>query len=150
MQQGTAKPGKADVGPAGDQVIGEADNFLIFPFIADFRATEDYLQCRTRRLELSDDFRGLPNIPDVHPETDDLRCRARFAQLGEQGSDDFIDGSLDGEFAQDTHRPQVAASVTSQVGEQVAQAERGMDVLGVEGSQNNGGRRHVAILPVSP
>ena len=150
MEQGAAEFGEAEVAPAGNQVVGEADDFLILPFVADFRAAEDDFQCRTGRLELADNFGRLPDIPDVDAEADDLRGAARLAQFSQQRRDDFLNRPLDGEFAQHADGAQVLTAMAGQVGKQVAQAKRSVDVFGVEGTKDDGGRRHAAILTASP
>ena len=58
-------------------MIGQPDNFLIFPFVTDFRPAEHNFQVGPRQFELADNFRCRRHIPDINPETDDLRAAIR-------------------------------------------------------------------------
>ena len=89
MAQGAAQLGETDVTPAGDQVIGQANDFLLFPLMADFRAAKHDLQRRAGRLQQADDFGGRRDIPDIDAEADDLRpAIGRLAQFAKQRLDD--------------------------------------------------------------
>jgi hypothetical protein len=139
VQQGAAQFGEADVAPAGDQVVGEADDFLIFPFVADFRPAENDVQRRPGGFELANQFGGRRDVPDIDAEADDLRLAVeRFAEFGQDCRDDFRHRPGNGEFAQDGALTQAVPAVPVEVGQQVAQAERGVDVTGVEGAEDNG------------
>ena len=58
---------------AGDDVVGELDDFLPFGFVADLRAAEDDFDFRADALDGGDDFGGLRDVPDINAEADDFR-----------------------------------------------------------------------------
>ncbi len=149
VQQGAAEFGETDIAPAGDQVVGQPDNFLIFPFVADFRPAEHDFQVGSRQFELADNFRRRRHIPDINPEADDLRAAIRrITQLGKQRFDNLRRRPGNGEFAQHGAGAQLVAAVTGHVGQQITQAQRGVNVFGVERAQDDRGWsvQHPAIL----
>ena len=149
VQQGAAEFGETDIAPAGNQVIGQPDNFLICPFVADFRPAEHDFQVGPRQLELADNFRRRRHIPDINAETDDLRTAIRhITQFGEQCFDNLRRRPGNGEFAHHGAGAQVVAAVAGHVGQQITQAQRGVNVFGVERAQDDRGCgvRHPAIL----
>ena len=116
-------------------MVGQTDDFLSFDLMADFRPAEDDPDIGSRRLERTHHRSRLDDIPDIHTETDDLDgartgCSTKRRK---QFIDDFADRPRDGEFTQRRVFPQLA-----HVGEYVAQAERRVDVLGVECRQDDG------------
>jgi len=42
VQQGTAQPGKADVAPAGNHMVGQSGDFLFRDLMTDLRTTQDH------------------------------------------------------------------------------------------------------------
>ena len=81
-------------------------------------------------------MRRLRHVPDVDAEADDLRV------LREDGFED-VDGALvDVEFED----RRAVAEAAAEVGEQVAQAEGGVGVFGVEGGEDDVGHDGVGGL----
>ncbi len=54
-----AKLGESKVGFAGNDVVGEARDFLLVGFVADFGAAENDDEGRTELLEETDEDEGL-------------------------------------------------------------------------------------------
>ena len=128
--------GKTDVAPAGDDMIGQIADTLFVDLETDFGTTEHDDRLRRDRLELGHEPRGLLDVPDIHADADDARS---FRQ---QFLDDILGLLADHELADRRGLPPLA-----KVRAQVAQAERGMRVTGVEGSQQDLG--HAAIIAVN-
>lgn len=126
LEQGPAEVGEREVGFAGDGVIREGDDFLALGFVADLGAAEDDAEFGSEAFEQGDDLEGWADVPDVDAESEDTGL------LGEQGFDDFERGLFDLEFGDGGARLEIA-----EVGEQVAQAERGVDEFGVERAEQD-------------
>ncbi len=110
--------GKLQVGFAGDDVIGELDDGLTVGFVADFRAAEDDDELGANAFEGGNEFGGGGDVPDVNAEADDLR------RFGEEGFGDFDGALVNVELEQFGARAEVA-----EIGEQVTQAESGVDIF---------------------
>jgi hypothetical protein len=146
VEQGAAQFGKLTSPQPVIRWSAEANDFLRFPFVADFRPAENDGQRRPGGFELANQFGGRRDVPDIDAEADDLRLAVeRFAEFGQDCRDDFRHRPGDREFAQDGALTQAVPAVPVEVGQQVAQAERGVDVTGVEGAEDNG-RRHGDIV----
>src|SRR5260221_10362830 len=122
FQQYLAHFAKLQIRFAGDDVVGKFNNGLAVRFIADLRAAENDFDVRAYAFDGGDDFRGGRDVPDVNTEADDLGI------AGEQHFRDVQRTLVDVELDQ----AGVGAQRT-QVGHEITQAERGMDVFRVEG-----------------
>ena len=107
-------------------MVGQRDNPLPLGFITDFRAAEDDLDFRTDTFDGGNDLGRLRDIPDINPETDDLRV------LCENFFRDFERTLVDIKLADLRTRLQFA-----EVGEKIAQPERGVDELRVERGEHD-------------
>ena len=121
FEQHAANFGKLQIRFARDDVVGELDDGLIFSFITDFRAAEDDYDFRPQPFDGGDDFRGRRDVPDINAEADDFRL------VRQNHFRDVERALVDVEFHE-----RCAGSQVAEVGEQIAQAERGMDVFRVE------------------
>ena len=135
VQDLAAQLGESDVAPAGDDVIRQLDDFLLACLVRDFRAAQDDGQMWRHPLEHGHQAGGLFHVPDIDAEADDARRMRQDAldQVGGLGADDeFLDPGL---LLQRAH-----------IGQQVAQAERGVRIAGVEGREQDrhGGSRRAA------
>ena len=113
--------GEFQVGFAGDDVVGEADDFLALGFVADFGAAEDDDQIGAQTLEQGDDLRRRRHVPNVDAEADDARI------VRKDGLDDFQRALVDVELGQRRPRLKVA-----QIRHEIAQPKRRMQIAGVE------------------
>ena len=102
-------------------MIGELDDGLFFGFMADLRAAEDDFDVGPDTFDGGDDFGGRFNVPDVNAEADDFRIPR------EQDFGDIERTLVDVEFGEAGARLQFA-----KIGQQITQAERGVDVFRVE------------------
>ena len=75
VQQRLTQLGKADVAPAGDDVICLLHDFLLVKLVADFRAAQYHLQIGPTGFEHAHQGAGLCDIPDVDPKTNHLRVQ---------------------------------------------------------------------------
>ena len=102
-------------------MVGKLDDFLSFSFIADLRAAENDFNVRPDAFDGCNNFGGWLDVPDIDAETDDfgIVCEKRFRDVERT----LIDIELDEACA----RLQVA-----KIGQQVAQAKRGVDIFRVK------------------
>ena len=128
VQERAAQLGKAHITPAGDDVICKLHDGLLIHLMADLGAAQNDPDIGPRDSEQPHHLAGLRHVPDVHAETDDARRQRQ------QRVHDVLRLARNREFTQGRLRLQVA-----HVRQQVAQAERGMNVLGIERRQNDGG-----------
>ncbi len=94
---------------------------LRFRFVTDLRSAENDLDVRSEPFDGGDNFRGRRDVPDVNAEADDFRL------VRQQHLRDVERALVDVEFHQRRAGPQLA-----KIGEQVAQAKRGMNIFRVE------------------
>ena len=102
-------------------MVGQLNNFLLFGFVADFRSAEDDFDVRPDTFDGGDDLGGLLDVPDVNAKPDDF---------GIARQEDFrnVERTLvDVELREAGARLQFA-----EIGQQIAQAERGVDIFRVE------------------
>ena len=102
-------------------MISQLNNGLIFGFVTDFRAAEDDFDVGSDALDGGDDFGGWLDVPDVDAEADD------FGVARQQGFRDVERALVDVELGKAGARLELA-----QIGQQIAQTERGMDIFRVE------------------
>ncbi len=102
-------------------MVSELDNGLVFGFVADFRAAEDDFDVGPDAFDGSDDFGGLLDVPDVNAEADN------FGVLREEDFRDVERTLVDVELGEARARLERA-----EIGQQIAQAKRGVDVFRVE------------------
>ena len=134
VQQRATQFGKTHIAPAGDHVVSHPHNFLLIHLVADLGATEHNPDVRPLLLEQSHHFARLRDVPDVHTKTDDLHT-FHLKQFG----DHVLCVARNRELAQRRLRAQV-----THVRQQVAQAQRRVDVFRVQGAQDDGG--HPGII----
>jgi hypothetical protein len=114
------------VGLAGDDMVGLLHDGLSFNLVADFRTTQDDFDLRADAFESSNEFGGRCDVPDVNAEA------YYFWVLGKKDFGD-VDGALvDVEFEQAG-----AGSQRPKIGQQIAKAEGGMNVFGIQCSEEN-------------
>jgi hypothetical protein len=102
-------------------VVGKADDPLLFGFVTDLRSAEDDFDVRPDPFDGANDFSRRNDIPDVDAKADDFRV---------PGQEDFRNirrTLVDIEF----HEARAWLQVTK-VGQQIAQAERGMDIFRIK------------------
>lgn len=108
-----ADPGQCQVGLAGNDVVGELDNWLALGFVADFGAAETMMMLWAYPLQVADQPRRLLDVPDIHTQLHDtwILGQQRFQDVDRPLTDFELDdgGSL-------LQGPQV--------GQQIPQAER--------------------------
>ena len=102
-------------------MVGELNDGLVFGFVADLRSAEDDFDVRPDAFDGGDDLGGGFDVPDVDAEADDFRIARQ------QDFRDVERTLIDVELGEAGARPERA-----EVGQQVAQAERGVDVFRVE------------------
>jgi len=128
-KQAVAYLGEFQVGLAEDHHVGKRADFLFLRLVADLRAAEHNRNRGGDAFEHPHHFQGLPRIPNIHPQADNR-------------------GSLRQQLLDDVQRPLVdvelrdarPGSEATHIRRQVAQAERGVNILGVEGAKED--RRH--------
>ena len=134
VQQSAAQFGKADITPAGNDMVGQRHDGLLVLLMADLWATQNHFERRARRLKQAHQRTGLAHVPDVDAKTDHLGLAGLWhAEQQQQLVGQFDRAAGDGVLAQRGLWPQLA-----HVGQQIAQAERGVDVLGVERAEHDG------------
>ncbi len=102
-------------------MVGQLNDGLTLGFIADLRSAEDDFDVRPDAFDGSDDLGGGFDVPDIDAEADD------FGIVRQQDFRDVERTLIDVELGEARARLQVA-----KIGQQVAQAERGVDVFRVE------------------
>ncbi|OQB89279.1 MAG: hypothetical protein BWX86_02495 [Verrucomicrobia bacterium ADurb.Bin122] len=130
---------KHEVALASHHIVGQLHDGLASRLVTHLRAAEHHGQIRAQLLEHGDELGGRRNIPDVHAQRDDLGLQRQQALRHVERA--MVQCELDQRRA----RPQLA-----EVGQQVAQAKRGVDVFRVERRQDDirhprqrtAGRRH--------
>ncbi len=120
-QKCPAHLGEFQVRFAGDDMVGQLDDVLLLGLVTDFRAAEDDFDVGPDAFDGGDDFGGRLDVPDVNAEADD------FGISREQDFRDVERALVDVEFGEAGARLQLA-----QIGQQIAQAERGVDIFRVE------------------
>ncbi len=115
-----------EVGFALDDIVGDLADGLLFRFVADLGAAEDDCDIGPELFEEADDLETFPYVPDIDAESDNFRG------LLEDGFDRFEGALLEVEFEDGCPGLEVA-----EVGEEVSQAERGVDVFCVQGCEDN-------------
>lgn len=123
-----ADRGELKVGFARDDEIGMADDFLAIGFIADFGAAKNEGDVGPEAFEGGGDLDSLGGVPDVNAESDDAGI------LGENGFDHIEGTLLKIEFEDGGARAERA-----EIGEEITEAERRVNVFGVEGGQDDVG-----------
>ena len=118
--------GEFQIGFTGDNVIGEFSDELFLSFVTNFGSAENNGYIRTEALEGGDEFGGLGNVPDINAEADD------FWVLGEE---DF--GNVGGAMVDFKFEDAGVGFESAEVGQEVAQAKGAMNVLGVQGGQDD-------------
>ena len=107
-------------------MVGEGDDGLVFGFVADLGSTEDDFEVRAEAFQCGNDFEGWIGIPDINAEADDFRV------LGEKDFGDVERALIDIELDESG-----AGLERAEVGKEVAEAERGVDVFGVKGGEDD-------------
>jgi hypothetical protein len=102
-------------------VVGELNDGLVFSFVADLRTAEDDFDIGLDAFDGGYDFGGWFNVPDVDAEPND------FGVMRQQHFRDVERTLVDVELDEARARFQVA-----KIGQQMAQAKRGVDVFRVE------------------
>ena len=125
-EQPTADLGEHQVRFAGDDVIGQLRDGLSFGLMADLRPAHDERDVRSHSFESRDDFGRRRYIPDVNSQADD------FGISRQNGFGDIDRALVDIELDDGC-----AAAQRAKIGEQAAQAERGVDVFRVERGQDD-------------
>ena len=90
-------------------------------------------------FECGDQFGRGRDVPDINAEADDFRV------LGQQRFRNFDRRLMDVEFEQRGARPEFG-----EIGQQIAQAERGMDIFRVERCQDNVGHTLASLAAMWP
>ena len=126
VEQGAAQFGKAHIAPAGDDVVGQAADFLLAGFKANFRPAEHDFDVRAQGFQQTHQLRRFDHIPDIHAQADHagIQRQQLFGNLNR--------ALADGEFAQLRQGAQAGAAVQIHVRQQAAQAERGVNKFGVQ------------------
>jgi hypothetical protein len=117
---------KFQIGFARDNVISELDDQLRFDFVADLGSAENDGDVRPKAFDGGDDFGCRRDVPNVNAEADYFRVS------GEKDFNDVGRALVDIEFEQARRGLQWA-----EIGKEIPQAERGVDVFGVECRQDN-------------
>src|SRR5947208_3497718 len=109
-----------------DHIIGQLDDLLLLGLITDLRPAQNDLDLRLDPLEDGNDFSRLRDIPNVNAQSDDFRTQAE-ERLG-----NFNWPLVDVELAQ-----HCVGTQTAHVGQQIAQAECGMNVFGIQRGEDD-------------
>ena len=107
-------------------MVGEGNNFLPLRLVRNLGTAEHDAELRRDALEHGDDFRGFHDVPNINAKADDERL------AGEDAFDDFERALVDVELGKLCAFAQVA-----HVRQEVAEAEGGVDVFGVECREND-------------
>lgn len=130
VQQAATQRGEGNVAPAGDDMIGKLHDALRFAlrfdFVTHFRTAQHYRDIRTECLQLRHHLGRFLDIPDVHAKADDPRS------LAQQRFHDIRSASRQREF--ENARP---FAQLSEIGVEIAQAERSVGIAGVEGGEED-------------
>ena len=102
-------------------MVGQLDNWLVFSFVADLRSAEDDFDVRPDAFNGGDELGGGFDVPDVNAEADD------FGISRQQNFRNVERTLIDIEFHEAGARLQ-----PPEIGQQVAQAKRGVDVFRVK------------------
>ena len=126
IEESAADFGKFEIGFAGDDVVGGLADGLKFGFEADFGSAEDDGDVGSDAFEDVDDFGGELGVPDVNAEADD------FWVSGEKDFGDVVGALVQVEFDN-------AGAVLqfSEIRQEVAQAERGVNIFRIERAEDN-------------
>ena len=113
-------------------MVGQAADFLLLDLKTYLRPTQHDLDVRPQRLQQPHHLRGFDHVPDVEAQADNLGVERQqfFNHLRRL--------LLNHKFTQHRLRPQPGAAMQIHIRQQAAQAERGVDVFGVQGGQNDG------------
>ena len=134
-----AEPGRGDkqlpaqgrerqIGLAGDDVIGEPRDLLLIGLVTDFGSAEDHDHVGGDSLQIGHQSSRLGHVPDVNTQPHDAR------PLRQDRVQNLQRLLVDRELQQSRLVPQL-----THVGQQTAQPERTMRVLGVQSGEDNGG-----------
>ena len=110
-------------------MVGQAHDVLPFQLMAHLGAAQHNFDVRVLCFQQSNHGTGLHHVPDVNAKTDDGRS------VLPQRVHHVLRLAADGEFTQ----PRLGLQVTH-VGQQVTQAQRRMDVFGIQRAQGDGRR----------
>ncbi len=116
-------------------MVGQAADLLLARLIADLRPAQHHLDVGPQGFQQAHDLGGFHHVPDVNAQPNHGRIERQ------QVFDNLRRPLLDDEFAQLRASAQPRAAVQVHVGRQAPQAQRCVDVFGIEGGQNDA-RRH--------
>ena len=112
-------------------MVGQPADFLLLDLKADLGPAEHNLDIGPQSLEQAHQLRGFDHVPDIDSQADDLGLQRQ------QRFHHACGGLADDKLAQLRLGPQAGAAVPVHVGQQAAQAQRGVDVFGIERGQHN-------------
>ena len=127
-QQLPADFGEFQIRLAGDDVIGQRDDGLRLPFVTHLRPAEDDRRLWRHAADGGHDLQRFRHVPDVDAEADDAR------RAGQQHLGDVERALVDVELDEARARLERA-----EIRHQVTQAERRVNVLGVERGEDDVG-----------
>jgi len=127
-EQLPAKLGECQIGFTGYDVIGQGHDGLRIELITDLGPAENDSDVRPQSFDDGDDFGGGSNVPDVNAKPDNFRIPCQ-ENLG-----DIRRTLVDIEFQEAS-----AGAEGSEICEQVAQPESGVNVFGIQGGQDDVG-----------
>ena len=140
VQQRAAQLGKTHITPAGDHMVGQMRDGLLFGLMAHLRPAQHQFEVGPRRLEQTDHLGGLCHVPDVHAKAHDLHpggCFRRRPQRGQQVRHHLLRRPGNRVLTQLGARAQARAAMPVEVGQQITQAQRGVNVARVERDQHD-------------
>lgn len=120
-QQLRAELPETDLARPLDHIIGKPGHVGMIGKVTDFRPAQHDDRLRSDLFYQGDDLADLFHVPDVNAKTDDGRL------MPQDLLDDIERALVDGEFFDAGARLQIA-----QIGVQITQSKRSMDVTGVE------------------
>ena len=141
IEQGTAQAGKTHLAPAGDHMVGKLCDLLTLDFVADFRTTQHHPELGAHCLEQTQQLGGCRHVPDVHTKANNggwpRHTWGRITQHPQQVGQNLLRRTGYCVFTQYGLVTQTRTPVRIQVGQQITQPKRGMDVAGVKRAQHN-------------
>ena len=119
-------------------MVGQPHNGLLVHLVTHLGPAQHHLDVGALGFEQAQQRLSLRHVPDVHAKANNLR---RTRLLGPEKGQQLVQHLLRAPGYRELAQHGTGFQITH-IGQQITQAQRGVDVLGIQSAQNN--RRHAS------